>query len=391
MAGVGIAIAVETVVDVGTDSDTDHERAGDAEHMNRVRTAVVGAVSGISRSCHLPVVRELPETELVALVDLASPGLTALGEEYGVPVFADVGDMLTHVSPDCVHVCSADPYHASQALAALRRGVHVLVEKPMALTVTDLRVMLAAAGSSGALLEVVQNDRYRAGRRAMQRAIASGRIGTPVYGRMIREGAWYRYPPDSPYRKKAGGGQIVHNGMHYLDTLCSLMDDTPASVYAQGARWFPDPKDSFETPNLVQALITMRSGHIAQLVLDQVRPHGNSPREEITIVGTEGLIRSLTGETEALTLENERGQAALAVDPDDSQAAFRHLIGAFSRAVADGTPVPIAPEYSAAVCAACLGIARSCETGDSEVLADFAAPTVSADGCGSVRRATKTQ
>ena len=341
--------------------------------MKQVRTAIIGAVSGISRSCHLPVVGELPETELVALADVESSALTALGAEYGVPVFADVEDMLTRVSPDCAHVCSTDAFHAPQAMAALRRGVHVLVQKPMALSVRDLRAMLAAARSTGALLEVVQNDRYRALRQAMRRTIASGRIGTPVYGRMIREGAWYRYPPGSPYRTKAGGGQIVHNGMHYLDTLCFLMDDTPARVHAQGARWFPDPEDSFETPNLVQALVTMRSGHVAQLVLDQVRPHGNPPREEIMVVGTEGLIRSATGESEALTLEDERGLAPLQVDPDDSPAAFRKLIAAFSRAAADGSPVPIPPDYSAAVCAACLAIARSCETGEAEAVPDFGA------------------
>ena len=105
------------------------------------------------------------------------------------------------------------------------------------------------------------------------------------------------------------------------------------------------------------------------------------------VVGTEGLVRSVTGESEALTLENEQGRATLAVDPDESQTGFRQLIAAFSQAVADGTPVPIPPDYSAGVCAACLAIARSCETGESEAVPDFAVSGAAAAGC-SRRRAT---
>jgi len=142
--------------------------------MDRLRVGVIGC-GAIAQIMHLPYLRQLSDRyEIAALCDL-SPGLMAsLGEYYGIGrCYTDYHELLA-ADLEAVLVLSSGS-HAPPALAALRAGKHVLVEKPMCFTLREADGLIAAAESSGLTLMVAYMKRYDPGYRYAQAALpASG-------------------------------------------------------------------------------------------------------------------------------------------------------------------------------------------------------------------------
>src|SRR5262245_58414818 len=115
--------------------------------QQRVRFAVVGC--GNIGSRHLHHISANPEAELVALCDVDNAVTAKFSSQYGVPGFSDFRQMLDESRADVVSICTPHALHAPMAIGAIDAGKHVLVEKPMALTVQDaLRMKEAAAAKS---------------------------------------------------------------------------------------------------------------------------------------------------------------------------------------------------------------------------------------------------
>lgn len=129
--------------------------------MTRLRVGIIGCGS-IAQIQHLPHLRELSDQfEIAGLCDLSPQLLATLGEEYGVPPqrrFRDYRE-LVQSDVDAVIVCPSGS-HAEPSIAAARAGKHVLIEKPMCVTVREAEDMVAAADASGVLLMVAYMKRY---------------------------------------------------------------------------------------------------------------------------------------------------------------------------------------------------------------------------------------
>ncbi|MEO3922510.1 Gfo/Idh/MocA family oxidoreductase [Micromonosporaceae bacterium B7E4] len=129
--------------------------------MSRLSLGVIG-LGEVAQVVHLPVLRSLPELYDVTAVCDISPGLLdRVGGGYGVPHrHADVTEMLDRNELDCVLVLNSDEYHAEAVVAALDRGVHVLVEKPMCLSPREAEQIIAARDRSGATVMVGYMRRF---------------------------------------------------------------------------------------------------------------------------------------------------------------------------------------------------------------------------------------
>ncbi len=129
--------------------------------MTRLKIGVIGC-GAIAQIQHLPHLRELgDEFEIAGLCDLSPKLLAALGEEYGVPAdrrFVDFHD-LVRSDVEAVIVCPSGS-HAAPSIAAAEAGKHVLVEKPMCITVGEAEAMVAAAEAAGVILMVAYMKRY---------------------------------------------------------------------------------------------------------------------------------------------------------------------------------------------------------------------------------------
>ncbi|TLS52619.1 Gfo/Idh/MocA family oxidoreductase [Paenibacillus antri] len=129
--------------------------------MKRVKVGVIG-LGEVAQIIHLPILQALSDRyEVVALCDI-SPSLVAwAGERYGVDaLYTDAHELVRREDIDAVFVLNSDEYHAEHAIAAIRQGKHVLIEKPMTLTVSDADALIAARDEAGVQVLVGYMRRY---------------------------------------------------------------------------------------------------------------------------------------------------------------------------------------------------------------------------------------
>lgn len=136
----------------------------------------------------------------------AEPGLEAMNQAGGV---------------DAVIICTPHPLHAEQAIAAANAGLHVVVEKPMALTPGDCDRMIAAADAAGVVLSVISQRRWYESVRRMKTAIDAGEIGDPVLATVEvlgwRGPEYYAMDAWRGTAEGEGGGVLVNQAVHQLD------------------------------------------------------------------------------------------------------------------------------------------------------------------------------
>lgn len=187
-----------------------------------VRAAVVGC--GDVSVVHLDAVRRLPGATLVAVCD-SDPGVArAVGEREGVPAWTDHRRMLAEARPDVVHVCTPHDQHADVAVDALAAGVHVVLEKPLAHSLSEGgRVATAACAPGAPKLALCLQNRYNPPVRALRDLVASGAVGD-VLG-VTATVMWHRTPEyyaARPWRgdlARSGGGTMMNQAIHTLDLL----------------------------------------------------------------------------------------------------------------------------------------------------------------------------
>src|SRR5689334_20972792 len=125
-----------------------------------LRYAIIGGAAGIAPT-HIRALQQLPGAQIAGLSDINAEGGKARAEEIGCPFFVDHREMLDAIKPDVAVICAPHPFHPPLALDAFAAGAHVLVEKPMAVSVADADTMIEAADRAGRLLVVSFQQRFR--------------------------------------------------------------------------------------------------------------------------------------------------------------------------------------------------------------------------------------
>lgn len=189
-----------------------------------LRVGLVGA--GNIWNAHKVAFQQFPEHVcLAAVTDInTAAAQKAAGEFPGVQIYADPATMLRDAVIDAVLILTVHAEHAALALAAIRSGRHVLVEKPMACSLAEAREMADAADQAGVRLMVGQCQRYDRSYRGAKRLIDSGEIGRVQAVRfdsmqglfandLLPAGHWLT---DG---RKAGGGIVISVCVHRLDLV----------------------------------------------------------------------------------------------------------------------------------------------------------------------------
>jgi len=187
--------------------------------MKKLRTGVIGC--GKVSHTHAGALCRLKESEFVAVYSRSADKAAAFSSRYGGEGYTDLDAMLKEV--DAVIVCTPHPFHAAPAVKALKAGVHVLVEKPLASSLKDCDLMIDAAGKSGCKLGTVSQRRWYTPVKRVKQAIDDGRIGDPILGMVImlgwRDQPYYRSDPWRGTWELEGGGVLVNQAPHQLDLL----------------------------------------------------------------------------------------------------------------------------------------------------------------------------
>jgi UDP-N-acetyl-2-amino-2-deoxyglucuronate dehydrogenase len=189
-----------------------------------IRFGIVGP--GLVAQLHAKALGRIEDARLVAVAG-SGPGsdrATRLAAEHGAHVSDGLQVMLRDEPLDAVIVCTPHPLHAEQAIAAARAGLHVVVEKPMALTSADCSAMIAAADAAGVILSVISQRRWHPAVHRVKTAIDEGRIGVPGLATVEvlgwRSPEYYAMDAWRGTHEGEGGGVLVNQAVHQLDLLC---------------------------------------------------------------------------------------------------------------------------------------------------------------------------
>jgi UDP-N-acetyl-2-amino-2-deoxyglucuronate dehydrogenase len=198
---------------------------------------------------------------LVAVCDIEQGKAAAASEKYNVPAYNDYSEMMTkHPEIDVVMVLIPTGYHAPVVIDLARFGRHILVEKPMALRVSDCEAMIRACKENGCKLFVIYQNRYNLPVRAARAAWEEGRFGKPVMSTVRVRWARFQnyYEQDNWHGTWAlDGGVMSQQASHHLDLLQWFMGPVE-SVQCLSATRLLD----IEVEDTGAALIKFESGAI---------------------------------------------------------------------------------------------------------------------------------
>ena len=183
------------------------------------------------------MVSQLPDVEVVGLVDASDERAREAAREYGVDwTTSDYREVIDRA--DAVLLAVPHHLHEPMAVELLDAGVHVLVEKPMALSVEECDRMIDSAARSESVLAVGLTRRFFDANRFVASAVHEGTLG-PARGFDISEGSLYRWPMKSGFaldRAQAGGGVTASLGIHALDLASWWFGSVERLTYRDDAR-----------------------------------------------------------------------------------------------------------------------------------------------------------
>ncbi len=202
--------------------------------MRKVRIGVVG-VGGMGQG-HCNTIGEVPEAELAAVCDIVPSVAKTVGEKFGVPHFVKPTDLMDSGLVDAVLIATPHYSHPPIAIDAFKRGLHVLSEKPIGVSVKETSRMIRAAKRSGEVFGVMFQLRSMPIYQAARKLIDDGKIGDLVRASLIlgmyRSQAYYDSGGWRATWKGEGGGVLMNQAPHGLDIFTWLVG-TPKRVTAQ--------------------------------------------------------------------------------------------------------------------------------------------------------------
>lgn len=198
----------------------------------KTKTVHLGVVgTGIWGKMHIRAYMQHPSAELVAVCDLDEDCARQMAKEFDIPkYYTDVGDMLEE-KLDGISIVTPDTAHTDIAIKAAAKGIHILVEKPLATTVEECERMIETAKANDVYLMVDWHNRWNPPYYYAWRAIQSGELGKITY-------IYYRlsdtiYVPTKMLPWAGKSSVMLFLGSHALDTTCWLMGEKPTHIYCK--------------------------------------------------------------------------------------------------------------------------------------------------------------
>jgi predicted dehydrogenase len=315
--------------------------------MPKLRFGVIGA-GGFAEICHVPGLQSYPQAEVVALCGRRREHARAMADRLGVPdVHTDYRELCARDDLDAVTITTPNAVHAQQALAAFAAGKHVFCEKPLGMTVPEVRGMLAAAESAGTVHQVAFTFRYTCGVRELRRRVRAGDIGRPYYIRMQWDG-WAGLRPDWKvgWREKqelAGGGMLYDMGSHLFDLAQFVLGPLEAATgYLYNLpRERPDRTTGetthVETDDLAAASFRHADGTRGEWFMSRITP-AHTENGYLEVIGPEGALQAALSRGDVERLRLSRPTAPEWKDlplPPEARDGKPHALGLMMRSFVD--------------------------------------------------------
>ena len=192
-----------------------------------VRFGIVGG--GVIAGTHINAVVASPHAEFAGVADVREEAGRKIAEEHGVPFTTDYREMIASGDVDVLSVLTPSGLHAEVAITAAEHGVHVLVEKPMEITLDQCDRMIGACRRKGVKLGVVFQQRASDVGVRVREAVQSGVLGRLTLGQAslkhYRSQAYYNTAEWRGTWALDGGGALMNQGIHAIDFLLWVMGD----------------------------------------------------------------------------------------------------------------------------------------------------------------------
>ena len=232
--------------------------------MSQLRIAILGA--GTMGRRHIEYVNESNDCQLVCICDPDS-GVAALAAENEVPFFHDEFQALDLAAPDGAIIAAPTPLHEELAMACIRRGTVPLIEKPVTASLEEGRRLVDEAAAAAVPVLVGHHRRYHPRIKRLWKLVKGGAIGSLIGVSLL----WAVKKPDAYYdvvwRTRAGGGPVLTNLIHEIDTLRYICGEI-TNVYAATS----SATRGFEVEDSAAITLNFTGGVVGSVFLSDAAP-----------------------------------------------------------------------------------------------------------------------
>lgn len=259
-----------------------------------IRTAVIG-VGAMGRH-HARLYHDLPGSKLVAVADADEAIGKTVAHRHGTKFYADYGAMLDAEDVDAVSICVPTTWHQAVALDLIQRGIHILVEKPIAASVSDGQTMIDQARAQGVTCMVGHIERFNPAIIELKRRLDAGELGRIFEIVARRKGPF-------PVRVR-DVGVVVDLAAHDLDIMWYLTGTEVTRVYAETAQRVHKSHE-----DMLSGLLRFADDTVGVLDINWLTP---TKIRELSVIGERGMFRVNYITQELFFFENaqagERGE-----------------------------------------------------------------------------------
>ncbi|MDY6786693.1 MAG: Gfo/Idh/MocA family oxidoreductase [candidate division WOR-3 bacterium] len=255
--------------------------------MSRIKIALVGC--GRISERHFEVIEELSEDlELIAVCDIDEGKALHAGKHNNAAVYTDYSKMLDETFPDIISICTPSGLHARQGISASKKGIDVIVEKPMAISLKDADDLIESCDSNNVKLYVIKQNRLNSSVQMLKKAVDKNRFGQLYF--VNTTVFWQR--PQSYYDLadwrgtwEFDGGSFMNQASHYIDLISWLSGpvDYVMSITGTLAR-------DIEAEDTGAAVLKFRNGAIGVIQVTMLT-YPKNLEGSITMIGEKGTAK----------------------------------------------------------------------------------------------------
>lgn len=337
--------------------------------MTQVGFGVIG-VGIVGGAWHAHVYHHMPGADLVAVCDLNAERAREIADKYAVPhVYTDYRDLLARPDIAAVSIATPDFAHREIAVAAAEAGKHILVEKPLAMTVEDAEAILSAVESVGVKLMVDFHNRVNPAFVGTKAAVDNGDLGELkyIYARLSNT----TFVPTQMLPWAGRSSALWFLASHTLDMSCWLLQDRPTRVYAVSRSGVLRER-GIDAPDFHVAIVEFERGAVVTLenswILPETEPNVFNLKMEL--LGSDGAMYINTSDHRTVE-KYTRDEVSLpdtlgfTLDADSARLSgfVLEAIARFVDAVVDDAPVLATGEEAALVTTVLCAIEQSARSG----------------------------
>ena len=322
-----------------------------------VQSAVIGC-GNFARYIHLPNIASSPDYHLYAVVDTDYTRARDTACEFGADNFlTDYQSVLADSKVELVFICTPHNQHAQMAVDAVNAGKHVLVEKPMAMKISELRPIAEAVRKQGVTFTVGFNRRYSSLSRKAKQLLDGREYPLLINYRMVNDIVRHPWALDV----EVGGGRLISEAVHLFDMCSFLVGSEPVRIHAEGGNLshpeIPETQDN--------AVITLRfaDSSIAGITIGDL---GSSdyPKERVELFQGERTV--LIDDYQLLEAYGFSGEHSLAL-PEVDKGFVQELVE-LAAAIRDHRPAPITEIDGARATLCAVKAIEAIKTGHAQTL-----------------------